>query len=410
MDVFRIHPVIGVARVGNSDEYVIAPETMAGSPVLNDPTVTGGLPIRAGTETDHVRSGDLRDGSGALKRQAARFRIFLYESRAEEAWPRGDGSEVTIGTTVNGKIVKDIVWTVHVANKKANTFVLVENGDYQGIASYMDGRLPPIRNPKIVNPDAPQPPDKDKIAILNDPARVRQLTIDPGPRTISGANAPQVRFDRQTTASYYDAAKSRVVTVPNYPKSFPADSFPQMDAPSGAIDTLGGLLTDAHGRLLVLGGYGRAAGWKINGSAPVEDDVNNNQWFDDTSDGPVSATIVFDDKSQAEVQGAWVTTTDPAFAPQILNVVSCWDDIHDCWVRLLGLAPEIYDETKGGYQTSYKPTFEDQIAPIFRSAALQQWTANLSQKGISAHHRLATISADDDPSTTASLQMALAFR
>jgi hypothetical protein len=60
-----------------------------------------------------------------LKRQAARFRVFRYERRAEETWPRGDGTEVTVGAHVGEKKVKDIVWTVHVANKKANTFVLV---------------------------------------------------------------------------------------------------------------------------------------------------------------------------------------------------------------------------------------------------------------------------------------------
>jgi hypothetical protein len=49
MDIFRIHPAIGIARVGNSDEYVVAPETMAGSPDSGNPNLTGGLPIRAGT-------------------------------------------------------------------------------------------------------------------------------------------------------------------------------------------------------------------------------------------------------------------------------------------------------------------------------------------------------------------------
>ena len=33
------------------------------------------------------------------------------------------------------------------------------------------------------------------------------------------------------------------------------------------------------------------------------------------------------------------TATDPAFAPQILNVVSLWDDIYDSWVRDSALAP-----------------------------------------------------------------------
>jgi hypothetical protein len=410
MTLFRIHPAIGVARVGNSHDYVIAPETMAGSLASGADKLTGGLPIRAGTESEPIRSSDLRDAAGGLKRHAARFRLFAYEPQVEEAWPRGDGVELTIGSKVGGKMVSDIIWTVHVANKKANTFVLVEDGDYQGIAGYSDGRLPPIRNPAIDHPNAPQPADSDKLAILNDPARVQKLTIDPGPRTVSGTSAEAVAFDRSTPASYYDSAKNQVVALPAYPKAFPADAFPSLDAPSGVIDTLGELITDAKGRLLVLGGYGRAVGWKINGSAPVGEDVNNNQWFDDTSDGPVSATVFFDDGSREECQGAWVTTTDPSYAPQILNVVTCWDDIYDCWVRNLGLAPQIYDDAKGGYQADYKPSFEDQIAPIFRSAALQTWTANLSQKGRWAHGRLAKISAADDPATTELAGLTAIFR
>lgn len=404
---FRIHPAIGIARVGNSEEYVIAPETMAGSPVASGSTLTGGLPIRADTESEPVRSNDLRDASGALKRHAARFRIFAYPAIAEETWPRGDGVEVSIGSSVDGRTVADIIWTVHVANKKANWFVLTESG-LQGIESYTDGNLPPIRNTSINDPSAPQPPDK--IAVLNDPVRVRQLAIDPGPRAISGKSAAAVRFDKPTTAAYYDEAKADIVTVPEYPKSFPTDSFEQMDAPGGAIDTLGELITDDRGRLLVLGGHGRAAGWRLGGPTPLPDDVNNNQWFDDTSDGPVSAVIVFTDGTRAAVHGAWVATTDPSYAPQILNVVSLWDDIYDSWVRNLNFAPDVFDKARGGYQELYRPFFDDQLAPIFRSSALQQWVVNLSQRGMAAHKSLAGITAADDPATTEISGIAALFR
>jgi hypothetical protein len=73
-----------------------------------------------------------------------------------------------------------------------------------------------------------------------------------------------------------------------------------------------------------------------------------------------------------------------------------WDDVYDCWVRELGLAPDIYDEAKGGYQDSYQPTFDDQIASIFRSSALQHWTSNLSERGIAAHRQLPKITPEDD--------------
>jgi len=398
MEQFRVHPVVGIARVGNSVDYVIAPETMAGAG-LGGSTPSGGLPIRAGTERDVVTSDDVRDAAGALKRQAARFRVFVYPDADNATWPRGDGVEVVIGSKVGARTVTDILWTVHLANKKANCFVLTEKGR-QGIASYGNGHLPPMRNPSLDHADAPQPPVARRIGLMNDPQRVFQLTIDPGPRVISGADAPAVRFDKPTLAQHVDT-QGVIVPLPQYPKSFPDDSFAQMDAPGGAIDTLGELLTDAKGRLLVLGGYGKAAGWHIDGQAPTLDsDVNNDQWFDDTGDGPVSAHLVFDDGSSAAVQGAWVTATDPAFAPQILNVVSLWDDIYDTWVRTQKLAPAMYDEDKGGFQSGYRPTFDDQIQPIFASAAMQQWVVNLSQRAISAHAALSAISAADDPATT----------
>ncbi len=399
MESFRIHPVVGIARVGNSQEYLIAPETMAGDGVGGN-TPSGGLPIRAGTESDVATSKDVRDANGALKRQAARFRIFWYAEEKAGTWPRGDGTEVTIGAKIGGRTVKDIVWSVHLANKKANCFVLTESGR-QGIASYEDGHLPPMRNVSIDQPKAPQPPESERIALMNEPGRVSKLTIDPGPRVISGANTAPIAFDRATLARYFDSATGAVVPLPNYPKSFPADSFKRLDEPSGPIDTLGEVLTDGKGRLLVLGGYGKAVGWPIKGSAPqLDDDVNNDQWFDDSGDGPVNAEIVFDDGSRVSAQGAWVTATDPSFAPQILNVVSLWDDIYDSWVRNLGLAPDIFDAAKGGYQKSYKPSFDDQLKPIFSSAALQQWVVNLSERAISAHASLSGISAVDDPATT----------
>jgi hypothetical protein len=70
--------------------------------------------------------------------------------------------------------------------------------------------------------------------------------------------------------------------------------------------------------------------------------VDNDGWFDDTADGPVNATIVFEDGSTADVAGGWVISTDPGYAPQTLNAVSLWDDIYDTWVREIDLEPELY--------------------------------------------------------------------
>src|SRR5277367_5408403 len=108
-NTFRIHPAIGIARVGNSEQFYLAPESMAGRPVRAGSAETGGLPIRAGTEDETIRSSDLRDEFGALKRQAARFRIFAYTGGERETWPTGQSTEVTIGAVIDGKTVADVI-------------------------------------------------------------------------------------------------------------------------------------------------------------------------------------------------------------------------------------------------------------------------------------------------------------
>lgn len=409
MTTFRVHPAIGVARVGNSEDYVIAPETMAGSPPPQGGNLTGGLPIRRGTESDAIRSSDLRDASGALKRHAARFRLFAYSDGAPESWPRGDGREVRIGGEVDGRRIADIIWTVHVANKKTNWFVLAET-DPQGIASYEGANLPNIRNPSMTQTGVPQPVNNEKLRTLARPDRLRKLVIDPGPRLVSGVSAAPVRFDALTPARYFDGTRGAVIDLPDYPKSFPSSDLGQLDCPSGPIDSLGEIQTDSCGRLLVLGGRGRAVAWKIAGKSPLDDDVNNNQWFDDTSDGPVSATVVFEDGTRMAAHGAWVTATDPSFAPQILNVVSMWDDVYDIWVRQLALAPDIFDQATDAYSEAYRPTFGDQVAPILKSASQQHWVANLSEAGISAHAALARITETTDPAQTSLAGLSAVFR
>ena len=109
---------------------------------------------------------------------------------------------------------------------------------------------------------------------------------------------------------------------------------------------------------------------------------------------------MFEDGSKAAVHGAWVTATDPAYAPQILNTVSLWDDIYDVWVREMGLDPSLYDASEGGFRKDYRPTFDDQLRPIFRSAALAQWTTHLSPHARGAHAQVDKITAESDPSAT----------
>jgi hypothetical protein len=389
--VFRIHPTINFARFGTSHEYYLSPETSAGLPLVGTET-TGGLPIKPGTEGEFIDSGDLRDARGHLKRQAARFRLFSYCLEGPDSYPNGGGTELLPGTRlVDGRVVKDIVWTVHLANKKASAYVVVSS---KGLEAYRD-RVPQLRNP-------------DVFGEVNDVTRLTRLVIDPGPRAISAVQGKAVAFDTHTHASYSNGT-GKLVPLPHYPKSFPADSGAQLFEPAGPLDSLGELRTDEKGRLLVLASFGRTAAQydEYGEPIPLTGDLNNAGWFDDAADGPVSATLVFEDGTTEEAFGAWVVCCDPAYAPQIRNVVSVWDDVYDTWVRELGLQPELHDAGLNGFNADYRPAFEAQIRPIFRAAAMTRWTANLPRMALKAHHAVDAITAHDNPDQT--LMAGLAF-
>src|SRR3954470_15081167 len=108
---YKIHPAIGAARVGNSAEFYLAPETPGGLP-LDSQT---GKPIYSGPGVPPQNI--FHDASGALKKQAARFKVYAYD----DSKPADPGTRVQVGTTkVNGKTVTGIEWTVYLANKKTS--------------------------------------------------------------------------------------------------------------------------------------------------------------------------------------------------------------------------------------------------------------------------------------------------
>ena len=136
-----IYPAIGIARVGNSEtEFYLAPEVP--DPPRQEP-------------------GFYRDATGALKRQAPRFRVYGLDA---------DGRAVAELTANNA----EIRWSVHLANKKAAWYQFQLALDIPEAAS---APLSWLRNTTI--------------------ADRRRLTIDPGPRHIAGRdqNGPTYRFD-----------------------------------------------------------------------------------------------------------------------------------------------------------------------------------------------------------------------
>ena len=141
----RIHPAIGIARVGDSpDEYFIGPERP-------------GRSVAPHPEGRHPKgqypTGQYKDRSGRIRRQAARFRIFGYDENDNLVRELTDADA-------------DIKWTVHLANRKAAAplFSKSQAGDRNASESG---------------------------------ERRAKLVIDPGGVTVSGPNVPGTghRFD-----------------------------------------------------------------------------------------------------------------------------------------------------------------------------------------------------------------------
>ncbi|KLN63993.1 LodA/GoxA family CTQ-dependent oxidase [Vibrio sp. VPAP30] len=397
MGYFRVHPSINFARVGNSKEYYLAPETAAGEIIDKDTGLFGGLPIKAGSEFTPIDESDFRDKDGNVKRQAARFRLFAYDND-QTTYPSNDtGREVKIGDTIGGKVIKDIVWQVHVANKKNNNFKITSDngtpeGAEEGIVAYQNGKTPPIRNAEFG-------------AELQDINRLKALVVDPGPRAISVKKHPEttLHFDQATPASFVNLNNQiqQESSTWRYPKSFPDQNFNdeayKMFNPLGAITSLGEMCIEQDtGRLIVTGGYGKASGIIRNGEYPaLSDAIDNDYWFDDTSDGPVTATVYFEDDTVEQAVHGWVVCTDPSYAPQTRNVVSTWDDVYDTWVQNLSLQPAMFDK---GFNQSYLASFNDDVIPVFHAAFLQQWNAAIPEHGIQGHNRMKEIQPSDKPS------------
>ena len=217
--VYKIHPAIGIARVGNSpDEFFIGPERVGEVP---EPT------------------GGFKDDQCRVKRQAARFRIFAHHDD-------GTVHEITDADA-------EISWSVHVVNKK------------------------------------PANPGRGNSESASD------LTIDPGARTTTGPNQRKL-FD---TGKIKFSGTSEV-TVP-----------------------LGEIRTDDDNRLLVLGGFGKSASPVGSGMSSF---WGNDDWYDDVSDGPVTASITLrSDNSTPAVTGAWIIVGPPKFAPQQESVITLYD-------------------------------------------------------------------------------------
>ncbi len=274
---YRIHPAIGIARVGNHPtDYYFGPEA---------PGVAPEGPFKS---------------DGKIKRQAVRFRIFRYTYDE-------DGLAGIREVTADADNVK-IKWSVHLINKKAASAVF-----------------------------RPEQPVRLRNAHIQ--SERRRLVIDSGTTAIS-KGMPQKTLE---------------------------GAF--MNTPV----TLGHILTDDDGRLIALGGRG------TSGSVPVGSTLNhyanNDNWYDDVSDGPVTATIEVErgiHRGMHEAESAWLVVSPPSYAPGITNVVTWYDQAFQVAIE------------KDPQLVSKKLSFKDHILPILMRPVLMQWVDGYAADGHSA--------------------------
>lgn len=290
----KIHPGIGVARVGNSDaegqdNYYIGPE----------------FPLRPPFEVPNTR-----DAFGAIKRQAARFRIYGYNAAGEVV------QELTPDNA-------SITWTVTLANRKAQWYVF-------------DAAMDLPAAPVTVNRRNP----------LATGAARDLLAMNSGPVSISGKNA----------GAQIDPLWGSFQTPP-----------PPGQDPLTTNVWLGTLLTDDNGRLLVLGGKGHAYSQygapllTIDGQGNEQNFNNSPNWADDTSDGPVQATVSIDGAS-IPVTPSWVIVTPPNFAPGMVSVRTLYDVARDAMIQAGRLQPDTVT------------SFQRHILPTLMRLNNLQWT------------------------------------
>ncbi len=276
-----IHPGIGIARVGNSlaegDEG-----SYIGPQVTNPPA---------------KKPEFYRDGSGALKREAAQFRIYGYNAAGEVV------KELTTQDTEN-KVT--ITWSAHLANKKAAWYQFQLALD---IPEAKKARPSKLRNEKVTGEQR------------------NKLILDPGCIEIS------------------EPSQQKQLCVAARENYWEQEIY------------LGELITDECGRLKVLGGLGKSA--SKDGSQATTF-ANNNGWYDDTSDGPITATVTIDEQP-ISVDPAWVVVAPPNYAPQQKSVRTMYDLMTDVYIQA-GILP--LPETV---------SFTKDILPIFLRMSNLEW-------------------------------------
>src|ERR1017187_4203129 len=293
------------------------------------PEIPGVGPLELAADESVQPVQQYKDLEHKLRRQGARFRVFEFDT---------DSTGSTTVREITGANGVKIEWRVELANEKA------------AAGKFVDEFLPEdASSPR--NPGIPQ----------------ADLTIKPVFAPISGAN-------QTVTAS-------------------PEGKF------RGNSVYLGELRTDAKGRLIVLGGRGNSGphGLPIgDGSVPgpgrTNSFANNEGWFDDASDGPVSATVRIPGQAdQVLTNAAWVIVAPPDFAPYTNGITTLYDVASQA----------------AGFPAPPTPSFQNDVLPILKAAAGLRWVSSLALwSAISTDYNQLSLKGDPNPAVQAAADQA----
>ena len=350
----RIHPGIGLARLGNSDEFFIGPEAPG---VVVDPGGSGGPGPKGGT---------YRDSQARLKRQAQRYRVYAY-----------DANDKVVGElTSDSDMVKSLRWRVHVRNMKSANYA------FQGAYLFDPDKL---RNPSI------QPGKK--------PIERDQLIIDPGVHTIASGQKDAVVMKGDVFTGIEKGTLPGELRFEGFTPKDPSKEVEVTYTAAKDIE-LGQLRLDDKDRLLFVPAPGKGESVTTpnvimsnpsetvsppngpdNGQNPLTNQFayfNIPGWWDDTCGGEIDVTVTLNDgtvlstrdnvKSETDdgtrnpKAGAWVVSAPPKYAPHMYHVVSIRDRVYEAF-------PEAYP------YASQKTNFYRDVYPIFANAVNYGWVS-----------------------------------
>lgn len=350
----RIHPGIGIARLGDSDEFFIGPEAPG---VVVDPGGSNGPGPNGGT---------YRDSGARLKRQAQRYRVYAYDFN----------DKVIAELTSDLNLVQFVRWRVHVRNMKCANYA------FQGAYLFDPNQL---RNPSIQ--PGMRPIERDN------------LIIDPGVHTISSGQVGPIVMKGDV---FTGIEKGTLPGQLRFEGFTPKDPSIEVEVTYKAAKDveLGQLRLDSKDRLLFVPAPGRSecvTTPKLALSNPSmtfnppngPDDAKNpltNQfayfnipgWWDDTCGGEIDVTVTLKDGTVLSTRdnvtsaadegtrnpraGAWIATAPPKYAPHMYHVVSILDRVYEAF-------PEAYP------YANQKTNFYRDVYPIFAKAVNYGWVS-----------------------------------